>query len=104
MSDPPATISAMESSRSGYVARTGSGRAVRLPIGQRQFTSLLCYLDEVLALQGCDNTLHHAEGWARAHGVAWGRLARSLRGLGGFCDCEVGMNVAYDGDEEVWPP
>jgi hypothetical protein len=57
----------------------------------------MSYLDEMIAMQGCDNTLHHAEGWARAHGVAWGRLSRSLRGLGGFCDCEVGMNVAEEG-------
>lgn len=79
---------------SGHVIHTASGRAVRLPIDPRQFRSLMSYLDEMIALQGCDNTLHHAEAWARAHGVGWGRLGRCLRGLGGFCDCEVGMNVA----------
>ncbi len=77
-----------------HVVHTGSGRAVRLPVSGAQFRSLMCYVEELVALQGCDHTLHHAEGWARAHGIAWGRLSRSLRGLGGFCDCEIGMNVA----------
>ncbi len=83
-------------STAGHVVHTGSGRAVRLPVSGDQFRSLMSYLDEMTAMQGCDNTLRHAEGWARAHGVGWGRLARSLRGLGGFCDCEVGMNLAAD--------
>jgi len=78
-----------DGSRTGHVVRTGTGRAVRLPIDGAQFRSLMRYLDEMIAMQGCDNTLHYAEGWARAHGVPWGRLSRSLRGLGGFCDCEV---------------
>jgi hypothetical protein len=69
-----------------------------MPIGRDQFHSLLRYLDEMIALQGCDNSLHHARAWAGAHGVPFGPLARTLRGLGGFCDCEVLMNVAA-GDE-----
>jgi hypothetical protein len=86
-----------DGSRTGHTIHTGSGRAVRLPVDAAQFRSLLSYLDVMIALQGCDNTLHHAEAWARAHGVPWGRLGRSLRGLGGFCDCEVEMNVADEG-------
>jgi Protein of unknown function (DUF2695) len=68
----------------------------QLPIDQDQCRSLFRYLNETIALQGCDNTLHHAQSWAEAHGVPWGRLARALRGLGGFCDCEVLMNVSAD--------
>jgi hypothetical protein len=83
-----------EGSRTDHVVHTGSGRAIRLPISRAQLTSLMSYVETMLSLQGCDNTLHHAEAWARAHGVAWGRLGRSLRGSGGFCDCEVGMNLA----------
>jgi hypothetical protein len=88
----------MTSDRSptGHTIHTGSGRPVRLPIDAAQFRSLLRYLEEMIAMQGCDNTLSHSMGWARAHGVDWGRLSRSLRGLGGFCDCEVGMNVANE--------
>ena len=77
----------------GATVHTASGRRVRMPISRPQLRSLIAYVEEVVMLQGCDNTLTLAEGWARAHGVAWGRLARSLRSLGGFCDCEVAMNV-----------
>lgn len=81
---------------------TWSGRAHRLPIDRDQFQSLLKYVDEMLAMQGCDNTLHHAETWARAHKIGWARLGKSLRSLGGFCDCEIGLNTVSDDrvDEE----
>jgi hypothetical protein len=78
----------------GHTVHTASGRSVRVPLTPAQFRSLMAYAEEMIVMSGCDNTLHHAEAWARAHGVAWGRLSRSLRGLGGFCDCEVAMNIA----------
>jgi hypothetical protein len=90
----------------GHLVRTWSGQAYRLPIDRDQYRSLLRYIEEMLAMHGCDNTLSHAETWARAHGVGWARLSRGLRSLGGFCDCEIGMNTvahdepaAEDGDE-----
>jgi hypothetical protein len=91
----------MESNQSpGHTVRTWSGRAYRLPIDQQQFHSLLTYVEEMIAMRGCDNTLEHAQTWARAHDIAWGRLGRTLRGLGGFCDCEIAMNVVEDQDPE----
>lgn len=80
--------------------RTWSGRICHLPITQDQFRSLLRFVEEMLAMRGCDNTLSHAQTWARAYGVPWARLARSLRGIGGFCDCEIGMNVVEEGADE----
>ena len=89
----------MESNQ--YVVYTASGRPYRLPIDRDRFRSLLRYVDEMCALQGCNNTLQHAETWARANGVSWSGLSRGLRSLGGFCDCEIGMNVAgMNGEEE----
>ena len=79
-----------------HIGHTASGQPYRLPIEADQFRSLLRYVDELCALQGCDNTLQHAETWARANGVSWATLSRGLRGLGGFCDCEIGMNVAEE--------
>jgi hypothetical protein len=84
----------------GHIVHTWSGRACRLPISAAQFRSLLNFVEEMLAMQGCDNTLAHAQTWARAHGVAWAGLSRGLRSLGGFCDCEIGMNAARDSAEE----
>jgi hypothetical protein len=82
----------MESNQ--YVVYSASGRPYKLPIDRDRFRSLLRYVDEMCALQGCDNTLQHAQTWARASGVSWSGLSRGLRALGGFCDCEIGMNVA----------
>ena len=88
---------------SGHTARTWSGQAHRLPVDADQFRSLLNYVEEMIAMRGCDNTLAHAETWARAHDVGWARLSRTLRALGGFCDCEIGLNVVQeteDADDE----
>jgi Protein of unknown function (DUF2695) len=85
---------------SRHIVHTASGRAYHLPIDRDRFRSLLRYVDEMCALQGCDNTLQHANTWARANGVPWAGLAKSLRGLGGFCDCEIGMNVAEGEPDE----
>lgn len=81
--------------------RTWNGQAYRLPIDRDQYRSLLNFVEEMLAMQGCDNTLAHSETWARAHKVGWAKLGRALRSLGGFCDCEIGMNaVSHDTDED----
>ena len=47
---------------------------------------------------GCDHTLRHSRAWLRER---FGRrsvapLARWLENRGGFCDCEVLMNVDTD--------
>jgi hypothetical protein len=84
----------------GHVVRTWNGQAYRLPIDRDQYSSLLSFVEEMLAMQGWDNTLSHAETWARAHKISWPRLGRALRSLGGFCDCEVGMNVVGDEPDE----
>jgi hypothetical protein len=59
MSYPAATITGMESQ--GHIVHTWSGRACRLPVSRAQFESLLNFVDEMLAMQGCDNTLAHAQ-------------------------------------------
>jgi hypothetical protein len=58
-----------------------------------QLRSLIGYLDQVVAVQGCDNTLRHAQTWARTNRVDWAALGRTLRGRGAFCDCEVPLNL-----------
>jgi hypothetical protein len=47
--------------------------------------------------RSCDGTLSAAQEWARAAGVHWPRLRRELEENGGFCDCEVVLNV-FGGD------
>jgi hypothetical protein len=45
----------------------------------------------------CDGTLRGAQEWARSAGVGWPRLRRELEEHGGYCDCEVVLNV-FGGD------
>ena len=47
--------------------------------------------------RSCDGTLGAARQWADAAGVDWPRLRRELEENGGFCDCEVVLNV-FGGD------
>jgi hypothetical protein len=43
--------------------------------------------------RSCDGTLNAAEEWARGAGVSWSLLRRELEDNGGFCDCEVLLNL-----------
>jgi hypothetical protein len=71
--------------------------SARLPITENEYLDLMHHLRVHLSETGCDNTLRHAEVWARGLDVAWARLRAALHAAGGFCDCEVMMNVT---DEE----
>lgn len=44
-------------------------------------------------LRSCDGTLRVAQEWAQGAEVDWPRLRRELEDNGGYCDCEVVLNV-----------
>jgi Protein of unknown function (DUF2695) len=48
-------------------------------------------------LRSCEGTLRAAQEWAKSAGVAWPSLRRELEENGGYCDCEVVLNV-FGGD------
>jgi hypothetical protein len=48
-------------------------------------------------LRSCDGTLRAAQEWAQGARVDWPRLRRELEDNGGYCDCEVVLNV-FGGD------
>jgi Protein of unknown function (DUF2695) len=54
---------------------------------------LRCYILLMLDQFGCDNTLRRAEHWRDLRAPRAIALARSLSRRGGFCDCEVILNV-----------
>ena len=64
-----------------------------LALGPRQRESLAQGIDQALRERGCDNTLRAAQAWARREKVGWNRLRGALEDHGGYCDCEVLMNV-----------
>ena len=47
--------------------------------------------------RSCDGTLSAAQEWAQRVGVDWPPLRRELEENGGYCDCEVVLNV-FGGD------
>jgi hypothetical protein len=47
--------------------------------------------------RSCDGTLSAAREWAQRAGVDWPPLRRELEENGGYCDCEVVLNV-FGGD------
>jgi uncharacterized protein DUF2695 len=48
-------------------------------------------------MRSCDGTLRVTQQRAESAGVAWSRLRRELEDNGGYCDCEVVLNV-FGGD------
>ena len=64
-----------------------------LALAPGQRASLARALEIGLQERGCDTTLRVAEAWARREKVPWEPLRDGLGDRGGFCDCEVVMNV-----------
>lgn len=58
-----------------------------------QAASLAAAVDGRLRTRGCDHSLRAARDWAVAQGLRWADLRTRLEGNGGYCDCEVLLNV-----------
>jgi hypothetical protein len=69
-----------------------------LPLESEQTVALGRAISAALRDRGCDNTLRAAQAWARREKVRWGWLRNVLEDRGGFCDCEVLMNVLEQPD------
>lgn len=55
---------------------------------------LVEHLERLLSSQQCDNALTHTRRWARREGLSVGAVEAAVKGRGGYCDCEVVLNVA----------
>ncbi|MCV7195916.1 DUF2695 domain-containing protein [Mycobacterium angelicum] len=62
-------------------------------IDYEQLEDLLDYVEEQFDEQPCDHSTRHAERWAESHHIQWAELAQELQEFGGYCDCEIVMNV-----------
>lgn len=76
-------------------------RPVTLALDPAQRVALAAAVDAGLQERGCDHSLRAAEQWSAAAGVAWPGLRAQLEGNGGYCDCEVLLNVL---PTEEWEP
>lgn len=63
-------------------------------LGEDELNDLLDYVDARVAADGCDHTLRFTRRWAAERERDGDELAHSLGRFGGFCDCEVVLNVA----------
>ncbi len=64
-----------------------------LMLDEYQRAGLVAAVEAGLRREGCDNTLRSAQRWAAENGMRWPLLREQLEGNGGFCDCEVLLNV-----------
>src|SRR5262245_4120523 len=64
---------------------------------------LISFVDRQVRTGGCDHTLRFTEEWARQESVDWDDLLDILEANGGFCDCEVVLNLPEDEDLQSPP-
>ena len=70
---------------------------IGLTLSLEQQAALSAAVAAQLRAQPCDGTLRGAQQWADGAGIEWPRLQRELEENGGYCDCEVLLNV-FGGD------
>lgn len=68
-------------------------------IDYEQLEELLDYVEGQFDEEPCDHSARHAQRWASSRRIDWEALAPELREFGGYCDCEIVMNVV---PEEVF--
>ena len=84
-----------------YLRTVQAASAARMPLDRAQLEALLEHVDAAVAVRGCDHTLAATDAWAAEQTIDLDRLHEGLEEYGGFCDCEVVMNVDAD---EVFTP
>jgi hypothetical protein len=63
-----------------------------LPGSKEDLKELLDWVDQRVG-DGCDHTMRHTLEFIRERGFDEERVIAWLRQYGGYCDCEVAMNV-----------
>jgi hypothetical protein len=77
-------------------ARIGAGRSERapaLPIAPERLLALFDMLHRERAAERCDNTCRMTERWLDESRLPAAKVLSWLRQRGGYCDCEVVLNV-----------
>jgi hypothetical protein len=76
------------------LARTEqAARAAGMPLDRPQLEALLAHLEGQVDGAGCDHSTSATQAWAREQDVEVPRLLRGLAEYGGYCDCEIVMNI-----------
>ena len=64
-----------------------------LALDASRVESLIAFVDRHVRRDGCDHTHRFTEEWARQESVDWHDLLDILEANGGYCDCEVVLNL-----------
>ncbi|WP_230933917.1 DUF2695 domain-containing protein [Priestia sp. TSO9] len=72
-----------------------ANKSHELDLSPEELDSLEAFLDEKVDIQGCDHTLIYTKEWLDTHIPVSkkSKVVKALQNQGGFCDCEVLMNV-----------
>lgn len=65
--------------------------------------ALRAFVDGQVVRHGCDHTHRFTRQWAERESVDWDDLLDVLEHNGGFCDCEVVLNLPEDMDLDLEP-
>ncbi len=68
---------------------------------KNQVTELCIFIENRIAKNGCDHSLKNTFEWAEKNGINKADLIDVLESNGGFCDCEVTMNLPENCDLEL---
>jgi hypothetical protein len=74
-----------------------------LKLDASRVEGLTSFVDRHVRSAGCDHTLRFTQEWARQECVDWHDLLDILEANGGYCDCEVVLNLP-DGTDLQSPP
>jgi hypothetical protein len=65
-----------------------------MPLTIAALDALITHVDEFVRSHGCDHSLRHARAFMTDHELDEDKVVHWLNGQGGFCDCEVVLNVS----------
>jgi hypothetical protein len=74
-----------------------------LTLDASRVENLISFVDRHVRSDGCDRTHRFTAEWARQESVDWNDLLDILEENGGYCDCEVVLNLP-DGTDLQSPP
>ncbi len=87
--------------KDAYLRAEQASSAALMPIDRSQLEALLDHVKAAVEADGCDHSRKATDAWAAANGLDLPSLNVGLEEYGGYCDCEVVMNVRPD---EVFEP
>jgi hypothetical protein len=79
-----------------YLRSKQAASAALMSLDRSQLEALLDHVDAAVEAGGCDHSRRATDAWAGANNVDLQRLHFGLDEYGGYCDCEVLMNVDPD--------